>query len=94
MLRSVAAACGPQATTLDPSETAAVQPHFLSNEFLAAGLRYKKDEWLLQEKTARQGYCAEATSTTIEGGSALSAAGILDWPAFLGARTNTTAVSS
>jgi len=88
-----------------------VQPHFLSNEFLAAGLRYKKEEmirlnrhpessaiekreWLLQEKTARQGYCAEATSPTVEGGSALSATGILDWPAFLGARTNTTAVSS
>ena len=88
-----------------------MQPHFLSNEFLAAGFRYKKEEmirlnrqlessgiekreWLLQEKTARQGYCAEATSTTIEGGSALSAAGISDWPAFLGARTNTTAVSS
>ena len=101
----------PQATTLDPSEAAAVQPHFLGNEFLAAGLRYKKEEmihlnrqpessaiekreWLLQEKTARQGYCAEATSTSIEGGSALSAAGILDWPAFLGARTNTTAVLS
>ena len=88
-----------------------MQPHFLSNEFLAVGLRYKKEEmillnrqpessaiekreWLLQEKTARQGYCAEATSTTIEGGSVLSAAGILDRPAFLGARTNTTAVSS
>ena len=87
-----------------------MQPHFLSNEFLAAGLRYKKEEmirlnrqpegseiekreWLLQEKTARQGYCAEATSTTVEG-SARSAVGILDWPAFLGARTNTTAVSS
>jgi hypothetical protein len=88
-----------------------VQPHFLSNEFLEAGLRFKKEEmilqnrqpegseiekreWLLQEKTARQGYRAEATSTTVEGGSGLSAAGILDWPAFLGARTNTTAVSS
>ena len=88
-----------------------MQPHFLSNEFLVAGLRFKKEEmirqnrqpegseiekreWLLQEKTARQGYCAEATSTTVEGDSGLSAAGILDWPAFLGARTNTTAVSS
>ena len=88
-----------------------MQPHFLSNEFLEAGLRFKKEEmirqnrqpegseiekreWLLQEKTAWQGYCAEATSTTIEGGRVLSAAGILDWPAFLGALTNTTAVSS
>ena len=88
-----------------------MQPHFLSNEFLAVGLRYKKEEmillnrqpessaiekreWLLQEKTARQGYCAEATSTSVEEGSVLSAVGILDWPAFLGARTKTTAVSS
>jgi hypothetical protein len=53
-----------------------------------------KREGLLQEKTARQGYCAEATSPTIEGGSGLSTVGILDWPAFFGARTNTTAVSS
>ena len=88
-----------------------MQPHFLSNEFLAERFGDKKEEmirqnrqpessavekreWLLHEESARQGYCAEATSTTIEGGSELSAAGILDWPAFLGARTNTTAVSS
>lgn len=88
-----------------------MQPHFLSNELLAAGLRYNKEEmirlnrqpessaiekreWLLQEMIARQGYCAEATSATVEGGSGLSTVGILDWPAFLEARTNTTAVSS
>ena len=88
-----------------------MQPHFLSNEFLAEGFGYKEEEmirqnrqpessaiekreWLLQEKTARQGYCAEATSTTIERGRGFFAEGILDWPAFLGARTKTTAVSS
>jgi hypothetical protein len=46
------------------------------------------------ERDVANRYGTDSAFGVVEGGKELSAVGIMDWPAFLVARTNTTAVSS
>ena len=46
------------------------------------------------ERDVANCYGTDAPFGVVEGGRKLSAAGTMDWPALLVARTNTTAVSS